>query len=65
MTTPRTKKQLSALLVGLSKEELRTLRATINGMLGKRKISPEQQQKMQNARKKTSTSGHHDKETEL
>lgn len=32
--------------------ELRTLRAIINGKLSKRTISPEQQQKMQDARKR-------------
>lgn len=46
------KVNLSALLDGLSSEELRTLRAIINGKLGKRNITPEQQAKMQAARKK-------------
>lgn len=39
-------------LAGCSKEELRTLRAIINGKLGKREITPEQQAKMQEGRKK-------------
>lgn len=46
------KVKLTALLDGLSSEELRTLRAIINGKLGKRNITPEQQAKMQAARKK-------------
>ena len=33
-------------------EELKTLRAIINGMLSKRKITPEQQAKMQAGRKR-------------
>jgi hypothetical protein len=44
------KAHLSALLEGLSIEDLRTLRAIINGKLGKRNITPEQQAKMQAAR---------------
>jgi hypothetical protein len=43
---------LSALLEGLSNEDLRILRAIINGKLGKRDITPEQQAKMQAARRK-------------
>lgn len=35
-----------------TQDELRTLRAIINGKLGKRKITPEQQAKMQAARQK-------------
>lgn len=37
---------------GCTREELITLRAVINGKLGKRKISAEQQAKMQAARKR-------------
>lgn len=42
--------QLRRLVEGLTEEDLRTLRAIINGKLSKRKISPEQQEKMQRAR---------------
>ena len=35
-----------------TQDELRTLRAIINGKLSKRKITPEQQAKMQAARQK-------------
>lgn len=44
--------KLRKLLEGLDDEELKTLRAMINGRLSKRKITPEQQAKMQAARKK-------------
>lgn len=64
MTTKRTKEQLSRLLEGLSREDLRTLRAMINGRLGRRSISPEQQEKMQEARKKASTARRRGKEDE-
>jgi hypothetical protein len=37
---------------GCTREELITLRAIINGKLGKRKITPEQQANMQAARKR-------------
>jgi hypothetical protein len=37
---------------GCTPDELRTLRAIINGKLSKRKINPEQQAKMQEARKR-------------
>ena len=47
-----TKDQLRDLVRGLLDEDLRTLRAIINGMLSKRKIDPEQQAKMQAARKR-------------
>jgi hypothetical protein len=40
-------------LDGLTDIDLRILRAIINGKLGKRKITPEQQAKMQEARKKS------------
>lgn len=46
------KDQLRKLLAGLTEDDLRTLRAIINGMLSKRKITPEQQTKMQQARKR-------------
>lgn len=46
------KDQLRELLTGMTEDDLRTLRAIINGMLSKRKITPEQQAKMQAARKK-------------
>ena len=39
-------------IVALSVDELKTLRAKINGKLGKRKITKEQQEKMQAARLK-------------
>lgn len=38
-------------LEGLTASELKTLRAVINGRLSKRSITPEQQAKMQNAKK--------------
>lgn len=47
-----TKDQLRELLTGLAEDDLRTLRAVINGMLSKRKITPEQQAKMQAGRSK-------------
>jgi hypothetical protein len=47
-----TKEQLRELLEGLTKSDLITLRAIINGKIGKRKITPEQQAKMQAARKR-------------
>ena len=40
------------LLEWCDQDELRTLRAIINGKLSKRKITPEQQAKMQAARQK-------------
>ncbi|MBT0665732.1 hypothetical protein KI809_15590 [Geobacter pelophilus] len=46
-----TKEQLRELIEGLTDDDLRTLRAIINGKLGKREITPEQQAKMQEARK--------------
>jgi hypothetical protein len=51
MSKMRLKSELSSLLDGLSNEDLRTLRAIINGKLGKREITPEQQARMQTARK--------------
>lgn len=50
MTT--TKDHLRELLEGLNDDDLRTLRAIINGKISKRKITPEQQAKMQEGRKK-------------
>lgn len=47
-----TKKGLRELVEGLSDEEYRILYAIIGGKLGKRKISAEQQAKMQAARKR-------------
>lgn len=47
-----TKDQLRELLEGLIDDDLRTLRAIINGKLGKRVITPEQQVNMQAARKR-------------
>ena len=47
-----TRDQLRAILSTLTPEELRTIRAMINGKLGRRTITPEQQEKMQAARKK-------------
>jgi len=44
--------KLDDLLEGLTEAELKTLRAKINGKIGKRSISPEAQAKMQEARKK-------------
>lgn len=46
------KDQLRELVAGLTEADLRTLRAIVNGMLSKRKITPEQQAKMQAARKR-------------
>ena len=46
------KEQLRELVEGLTDDGLRTLRAIINGKIGKRKITPEQQAKMQAARKR-------------
>lgn len=46
------KDQLRELLTGLIEDDLRTLRAIINGMLSKREITPEQQAKMQAGRSK-------------
>lgn len=46
------KKYLRELTEGLEDDELRLLRSIINGKLGKRKISAEQQAKMQAARKR-------------
>ena len=45
-----TKDQLRELLEGLTDDDLRTLRAIINGTLSKRTITPEQQAKMQAVR---------------
>jgi hypothetical protein len=47
-----TKEQLSALIEGLTADDLRTLSGIIGGKLGKRKIDPTQQAKMQAARKR-------------
>ena len=47
-----TKEQLRELLTGMTDDDLRTLRAIINGKISKRKIDPEQQAKMQAARKR-------------
>ena len=44
--------KLDDLLEGLTKAELKTLRAKINGKISKRSISPEEQHKMQAARSK-------------
>jgi hypothetical protein len=46
-----TKDQLRELVEGLTDDDLRTLRSIINGKIGKRKITPEQQADMQAARK--------------
>lgn len=46
------KDQLSKMIATLSPDELRTLRAIINGKLGRRTITKEQQDKMQTARGK-------------
>lgn len=46
------KEELRARIEGLSEDELRALRAIINGKLSKRTISAEQQAKMQQARRK-------------
>lgn len=53
MTDSQTKSQLFALLDGLTPEDLRILRAIINGKLGKREITQEQQASLQEARKKS------------
>lgn len=45
-----TKDQLNDLITGLQDDDLRVLRAIINGKLGKRAISAEAQAKMQAAR---------------
>ena len=45
------KDQLAEMVAPLPPDELRTLRAIINGKLGKRTITKEQQDKMQAARK--------------
>lgn len=47
-----TKEQLRELVEGLTDDDLRTLRAIINGKIGKRVITPDQQAKMQAARQK-------------
>jgi hypothetical protein len=44
--------KLDSILEGLTKAELKTLRAKINGKIGKRTLSPEAQAKMQAGRKK-------------
>ena len=46
------KDHLRDMVEGLKEDELRTLRAIINGKLSKRVITPEQQAKMQTARQK-------------
>lgn len=46
------KDQLRELVEGLTDYDLRKLRAIINGKISKRKIDPEQQAKMQAARKR-------------
>ena len=46
------KDKLRKLLEGLTEAELKTLRSMINGKLGKRTITAEQQARMQDARKK-------------
>jgi hypothetical protein len=47
-----TKAELNELIEGLTETDLRALFAIIGGKLGKRKIDPEQQAKMQAARKR-------------
>ena len=47
-----TKSELRELVEGLTDDDLRTLRAIINGKISKRKIDPTQQAKMQAARKR-------------
>jgi hypothetical protein len=47
-----TKDELRKLITGLDDDNLRTLRAIINGKLGKRQITPEQQAAMQEGHKK-------------
>lgn len=51
-TVAITKDQLKDLITGLQDDDLRTMRAIINGKLGRRTISPEAQAKMQESRKK-------------
>ena len=46
-----TNTQLRCLVSEMDDDTLRRLRAVINGKLGKREITPEQQAKMQEARK--------------
>lgn len=46
------KERLQRLIDGLTQDDLRTLRAIINGKLSKRTITPEQQAKMQLSRKR-------------
>lgn len=46
--------ELADMVSGFTQPDLVTLRSIINGKLGKRKITPEQQAKMQAARKLTS-----------
>ena len=50
-----TKDQLRERVDGLTDDDLRTLRAIINGKISKRKIDPVQQAKMQEGRKKKGT----------
>lgn len=45
------KEDLRLMVEGLTDGDLRTLRAVINGKISKRKITPEQQEAMQKARK--------------
>jgi len=47
-----TKEQLRGLVEGLTEADMITLRAIINGKIGKRKIDSTQQAKMQAARKR-------------
>jgi len=47
-----TNTQLRCLVAEMDDDTLRRLRAIINGKLGKREITPEQQAKMQAARKR-------------
>lgn len=49
-----TKEQLRVLVSDLKQSELKTVRAIINGMLSKRAITKDQQDKMQQARKRKS-----------
>ena len=44
--------KLRKLLEGLTEAELKTLRSMINGKIGKRSITKEQQAKMQESRRK-------------
>jgi len=50
------KAKLRKFIDSLSVEELKTLRAMINGKLSKRTITPEDQKKLQEARKKAKES---------